>query len=326
MSGEGEDGKDGATAGGDTDATTEEYTALDRVAVLNPQSGDADHREQVRTLADEYGYTVLESSAENEPFEFARLAGAAGTDCVLAAGGDGTVNEVARGLDAAGALEDVTFGVVPAGTGNNFAQNVGVEDVRHAFEVAERGERRRIDVATADGRLFLNSCIAGLTADASAATSSEMKARLGVLAYVINGLRTAAEFDGLPLAVEATGPEGKETWTGEAVAVLVGNARRFPAEGRSQANVEDGLLEVTIVERMPPANLLEEAAVQRLFGEETENVTHLRASELDVAVQRDEPVSFSFDGEMGAYRSLAIRTRPRVLEVCVGEVYDPNPE
>lgn len=315
-------GGDAATDG----ATADDYTALDRVVVLNPASGDTDHREQVRTLADEYGYTVLETRAAGEPFEFARLVGAAGVERVLAAGGDGTLNEVARGLDAADALDEVTFGVVPAGTGNNFAQNVGVENVSHAFDVAETGERRRIDVATADGRLFLNSCVAGLTADASASTSSEMKARIGVLAYVISGLRAAADFDALPLAVEATGPEGDRTWSGEAVSVLVGNARRFPAEGRTQANVEDGLLEATIVEQMPPTSLLEEAAVQRLFGDETENVTHLRASQLDVAVQREEPVSFSFDGEIDEYRSLSMRTRPRVLELCVGEKYEPDPD
>jgi len=311
------DGDDAATGGSGT---------LDRMLVLNPKSGDADHREGVRTLADEYGYTVVETQAAGEGLAFGRLAGAAGVDRVVAAGGDGTLNEVVRGLDAVDALDGTTFGVVPAGTGNNFAQNVGVEDVRHAFEVAENGERRRIDLATGDDHLFLNSCIAGVTADASASASSEMKARFGVLAYVISGLRTAREFDGLPLAVEATGPESERTWDGEAVAVLIGNARRFPEAGRTQADVEDGLLDVTIVERMPPAELLEEAAVNRLFGDETENVTRLLASELDVTVRRDGAVSFSFDGEIRDYESLSVRTRPRALEVCVGDAYEPDPD
>jgi len=313
-------------SGDGDDAATAEIETLDRVLVLNPQSGDADHRDRVRDLADSYGYTVVETQAEGEALAFGRLAGAAGADLVLAAGGDGTLNEVVRGLDAAGALDGATFGVVPAGTGNNFAKNVGVEDVRHAFEVAENGERRRIDLATGDDHLFLNSCIAGVTADASASASAEMKARLGVLAYVISGLRTAREFDGLPLAVEATGPESGRTWDGEAVAVLVGNARRFPDEGRTQADVEDGLLDVTIVERVPAAELLEEAAVKRLFGDETEAVTRLLASELDVTVERDSPVSFSFDGEIRDYESLALRTRPKALELCVGDAYDPDPD
>lgn len=307
-------------------AADEAVRGVDRVLVLNPSSGDGTHREQVRELADRHGFTVLETQAGGEALRFARLAAEAGADLVAAAGGDGTLNNVARGLDAADALGDVTFGVVPCGTGNNFAGNAGVEGIDHAFEVIEDGDRRRIDVATADGRLFLNSAIAGLTAQASASTSSALKDRLGVLAYVVSGLRTAREFDALPLAVEATGRTDEESWSGEALMTLIGNARRFPADGRSQANCEDGLLEVSIIERMPTGELLEEAAVHRLFGDETEHVTHLRASELHVAVLRDAPVEFSFDGEMGSYESLAMRTRERALELCVGDAYEPNPD
>lgn len=310
----------------DDAAISDTVTAHDRVLVLNPESGDGSHRERVRELAADAGYTVLETQQRGEGIAFARLAADAGADLVAAAGGDGTINEVARGIDAAGAFDEVTFGVVPAGTGNNLAENVGVGSVEEAFEALERGERRRIDVATADERLFLNSCIAGVTADASASTSPEMKERFGVLAYVICGLRAVTEFEGLPLAVEATGPEGEKTWSGEAVTVLVGNVRRFPAEGRSQANCEDGLLEVAIVERMPPANLLQEAAVHRLFGDETEHVTRLLASELAVDVQEDEPVEFSFDGEMASYESLTMDVRERAVELCVGDAYEPSPD
>jgi YegS/Rv2252/BmrU family lipid kinase len=308
----------------------------DRILVLNPVSGNGDHREEVRRLADEAGFTVLETQAGGEGVTFARLAAEAGADLVAAAGGDGTINEVARGLNAADAFEDVTFGVVPTGTGNNFAGNLGIESVDHAFEVLANGERRRLDVATAtesdagsDGEnaeLFSNSCIAGITAEASASTSPELKDRLGVLAYVVTGLRTVREFDALPLAVEAACPGTEKTWTGDAVMVLVGNARRFPAEGRSQANCEDGLLEVTIIERMPPADLLQEAAVHRLFGDETEHVTTLLASELQVNVRRDDPVGFSFDGETAEYDSLTMQTRESAVEIPVGESYDPDPE
>ncbi|WP_135853874.1 diacylglycerol/lipid kinase family protein [Halorussus salinus] len=315
----------------------------DRILVLNPVSGNGDHREEVRRLADRAGFTVLETHASGEAVAFGRLAAAAGAEFVVAAGGDGTVNEVARGLDAADALGEVTFGVVPTGTGNNFAGNLGIESVEHAFELLADGERRRIDVATATegetgpenetepedeeaAELFLNSCIAGLTAEASASTSPELKDRLGVLAYVVTGLRTVREFDALPLAVEADCPGTEKTWTGDAVMVLVGNARRFPTEGRSQANCEDGLLEVTIIERMPPADLLQEAAVHRLFGDETEHVTTLLASELRVDVRRDDPVGFSFDGETAEYDSLTMETRERAVEIPVGEGYEPDPE
>jgi YegS/Rv2252/BmrU family lipid kinase len=310
-----------------TDSTSDEASSeIDRVLVLNPISGDESHREQVRELADRHGFTVLETQDGGEAVRFARLAAEASADFVAAAGGDGTLNEVVRGLDAADALDEMTFGVVPCGTGNNFAGNVGVESIEHAFEVMARGERRRIDVGVADGRLFLNSAIAGLTADASASTTPRLKERLGVLAYVVTALRTAADFEALPLAIEATAPDAEETWSGEALMTLVGNARRFPEEGRTQANCEDGLLEATVIERMPTTDLLEEAAIHRLFGEETEHVTRLRASELRVEVLENESAAFSFDGEMGAYESVTMRTRERTLELCVGPSYEPNPD
>ncbi|MFC4550892.1 MULTISPECIES: diacylglycerol/lipid kinase family protein [Halorussus] len=314
---------DGVGSTGDLASTDDVH--YDRVVVLNPVSGNGGHRDRVRNLADEFGYTVLETRSPGEAVEFGRLLGQAGIDLVAAAGGDGTLNEVARGLDAADALGEATFGVVPTGTGNNLAGNVGVRDIEHAFEVLESGERRRIDVGTGDSRLFLNSCVAGLTADASASTTPEMKERLGVLAYVVCGLRAVTEFDALPLCVEASGPDGDRMWSGEAVTVLVGNVRRFPAMGRSQANCEDGLLDVTIVEQMPSGSLLEEAAVQRLFGDETEHVTHLTASELGVTVQRDDPVGFSFDGEINDYNALSMRTREKAMTLCVGEDYEPTP-
>lgn len=313
-------------SGEGTGTADEAVPQIDRILVLNPSSGDGSHRDPVRELAEEYGFTVLETQAGGEAMQFAQFAGEAGADLVAAAGGDGTLNNVARGLDAADSFGDVTFGIVPCGTGNNFAQNVGVESIEHAFEVIEHGERRRIDVATADGRLFLNSAIAGVTADASASTSSGLKERLGVLAYVVSGLRTAAEFDALPLAVEATGRTAAESWSGEALMTLIGNARRFPANGRSQANCEDGLLEVSIIEQMPTAELLEEAAVHRLFGDETEHVTHLRASELHIEVLQDSPVEFSFDGEIGSFESLTMQTREQAIELCVGDAYEPNPD
>ena len=299
----------------------------DRVLVLNPISGSGDHGPRIRELAAEYGFAVRETEEGGDAVEFAREAGESGAVMVAACGGDGTINEVLHGLDEADALEEVTFGVVPAGTGNNFADNIGIEGIEHAFEVLDSGETRRIDVGTAEERLFVNSCIGGLTADASAGTTSEMKNRFGVHAYVLSGLRTATEFDGIHLDV-AGGPEhgGDVLWSGEALFVLVGNGRRYPAEGRTQANMEDGLLDVTIIEQMPAVDLLGKGAVSRLFGGESEHVTRLKSTELGITSRDGDPVSFSLDGEMVSREVLELGVRPRSLSLRVGEAYEPIPE
>lgn len=300
----------------------------DRVLILNPVSGSGDHGRHVRDLAVDHGFSIRETSQAGDGVDLAAAAVRDGATFVAACGGDGTVNEVVRGIVRADGLGDVTLGVVPGGTGNNFAGNLGVESIDHAFEVIESGARRRIDlgmVSAADGpidRPFVNSCIGGITAEASAATTPDSKNRLGILAYVVTTFKTLAEYDGMRLHVETT---GETAWKGDAIFVLVGNGRRFPAEGRTQANMEDGQFAVTIVEDKPTVNLAGEAARKRLFGGETPNITTLLAPSLELDVL-DEEIQFSFDGEMVAADHLTVETHARVLDVCVGDAYDPDPE
>ena len=300
----------------------------DRVLVLNPVSGDGEHGPRVRELAEEYGFAVRETERSGDAIDLAREAAAAGAGLVVACGGDGTVNEAVRGIWNADALDRTTFGIVPGGTGNNFAENVGIEGVDHAFEVIAEGDVRRIDLGTAavDGGEpvpFLNSCIGGLTAHASASTDHEQKDRLGVLAYVVNTLREVAAFEGLDLHVEPT--RYHDAWDGDAVMLLAGNGRRFPESGRTQADMEDGLLDVTIVEEHPTIDLAGEAVVQRLFGSETPNISRMRTPAVDVTVQEEDRVAFSLDGEMVSASRLHLAVRESVLELPVGPAYEPTP-
>jgi len=303
--------------------------AGDRVVVLNPVAGTGDHAPQVRILADEYGFEVLETTEEEGAAPLAERA-AGDASLVAACGGDGTVNEVVEGLVRADALEETTLGVVPAGTGNNFAGNVGVETIAHAFDVMVDGERRRIDLGTARAdeggttKPFVNSCICGITAEASASTDHDQKNRLGTLAYVFNTLREAQAFDPIPLRVE-TSDEIETTWRGEAIAVLVGNGRRFPVEGETQANVEDGLLDVAILEDMPTVDLIGEEALRRLLDTDADHLTRVQTSGLQLSVRDDESVSFSLDGEMLSATSLELGVRRQRLWLRVGEGYDPDP-
>jgi YegS/Rv2252/BmrU family lipid kinase len=294
------------------------------VVVLNPVSGDGDH-EELRRRARLAGYDLVETEREGDATRLAVAAAEAGVDRVVAAGGDGTLNGVAQGLSDADAVDEVTFGVLPAGTGNNFAANVGVPDLPTAFEALESGRVRPLDLGTDGERVFLNSCIGGLTAEASGETTPEMKDRYGIFAYVMTTLRTAVAFDSLPLSVSAYDAAGGETtWSGEAMFLLVGNARDFPLEGSTAANAEDGLLDATIIERQPAAELLEEAALVRLFGEDVEAVTRLQAATLDVEARDGASVEFSFDGEIESRSRLTLGVEQGALRTHVGPDYDPG--
>jgi len=273
-----------------------------------------------------YGVRPPGDGERGEAVEFSREAAAAGASTVVAAGGDGTINEVLRGIDAADAFDDVTFGVIPVGTGNNFASNIDVTGIDDAFDVIENGERRRIDLGRTDDHLFVNSCVAGLTAESSGDTSDEMKERLGVLAYVVATLRSVAEFESLPISVDIY-ENGREAtvWEGNAMTVLVGNARRFVPGEDSQANVEDGRFDVTVVEDVSALDLMGDAVAGRLFGRASEYVTRFHAPALDITLQTPEATQFSLDGEM--VEGSRCRCTPTPGEWrWPWEGYDPDPD
>jgi diacylglycerol kinase family enzyme len=189
---------------------------------------------------------------------------------------------------------------------------------------------------------FVLSAIAGLPADASAAATHERKNSLGPVAFVLAGIEEALEFDGLRAEIDAVregdegveGDEGrdggegdevdKREWSGEAEAILVGNGRKFAEEG-GQADAEDGLLEVTIIEQLSATGAVAEYLEQRVLHRETPHVTELHARRLDFESLDGEPVTFSLDGEIREFERVTLDTRPGALRVRVGDEYQPNP-
>lgn len=304
-----------------------ETSADETVLILNPQSGGADHAAMVRDRATLRGYRVEETQREHHAIQLAQQAAQSGVSEIVAVGGDGTLNEVVNGIHAADALEEVTVGVVPAGTGNDFATNIGITGIDQAFDVLDSGERRTLDLGITDDGPFLNSCIAGITAEASHETSPELKSRVGVLAYLITTLRLATEFSGIELTASlAEERESKTVWDGTASVVLVGNGRRFSMSGTEQANLEDGLLDVTIIEDATSVDLATDRFEERLFNNEGENLERILASSIELHVDSGETIAFSLDGEIVELGSIEISTLHGALEMYVGEGYRPTPE
>ena len=297
------------------------------VIIYNPGSGSGDHDERVRRRAGVLGYTLEETETAGDAVTLTAEAAKAGCSTVVAGGGDGTVNEVVRGIDQAGAFDDVELGILPLGTGNNFAEQIGIPDLDTAFAVLEDGDRRQIDLGCADERLFVNSCVAGLTAESSSETPSEMKRQLGVLAYVLTTLRTVSDFESLRLTVDIEDAGQEMTaWAGEALCVLVGNGRRYPTSGSSQANMEDGLLDVVVIEDVSALDLMSDTVVERLLGRDSASIKRFNAPSLAITINNPDATRFSLDGEIIRERELSLTVRPQTLTVAVGETYNPDPD
>lgn len=293
------------------------------IVIRNPRSGDGQRTQRAATLARERGYEVLDSPGGDQTVELAAEA-AERTDTVVACGGDGTLNKTVQGVLEAGRLDDVSLAVLPAGTGNDFADNIGIRGIEHAFEVIETGEERRLDLGMVNGQPFLNSCVGGLTAQSSGQTPRGLKRRLGVLAYVLTTMSTFRTYNPPELEV-SVGPDTAPVWSGTALMLLIGNGRRFPGERMQQAHMEDGLLNVVIIKDAPSLDYLSQGAADKLLRRNASHLTRLSSSHLTVRVAGD-PVGISLDGEMIETTKLVADCRPGALRFVVGPTYNPSPK
>ncbi len=168
-----------------------------------------------------------------------------GTDCLIACGGDGTLNEVVNGLDG----REVPLGVVPLGTANDFARQTGIpEDADHAMDLILRHKPMCIDTASMNGRRFLNVSTGGVGAEATAETPAEAKASLGALAYAITAVRKWAENETRHATFSSAG-FGLDV---DFLAFAVGSARVTGGGNMMtpDASVTDGLLDLCVIEKM----------------------------------------------------------------------------
>ena len=254
---------------------------------------------------------VLPTFEAGDAAVLAASAARRGVDVVAAAGGDGTVNEVVNGLDG----YDVPLGIIPLGTANDFARQVGIPaDADHAMDVILQRKPRRLDTASLNGRRFLNVSTGGVGAEATAETPAEVKESLGALAYAISGMRKLADFR----AQHARFVGDEFEYDGEFLMFAVGITRSTGGGTliTPMASATDGLLDLCIVERMSRGEFAR--TVLRVkrgehIGHEGVHYVQLKS----VRIEADEPMAVNVDGEMSNGQRLAYRARARDLWVHV---------
>lgn len=225
-----------------------------------------------------------------------------GADLVVAAGGDGTINEVVNGLqewveDRGAGKPLPRLGIVPLGTGNDLAGGLGIEggDPEAALLAAAAGVPFEVDVARVNGRYFLNVSTGGIGAEATDETSAELKRVLGPVAYLVTGVR---KFVQLRASDARFTSEGRTLFDGRFLLFAVGNAWRTGGGNwvTSEADPSDRLLDLCIVEEMGHVEVVRIARAVR----EGTHVNHPRVTYLkvpSVEVESGEEITVNADGE-----------------------------
>ena len=258
------------------------------------------------------------------PGDARRLAAAAvqeGFDTIIAAGGDGTLNEALNGIgDVQDGFTRARLGVLPLGTVNVFARELKIPlQPDAAWQILRRGKEMTVDLPrveyTHEGKqrfmYFAQLAGAGLDARAIQLVSWPLKQKIGPLAYVVAGLKAMLENHPV-LAIS----DGVSQFTGQLV--LAGNGRLYGGNFHvfPQAALTDGLIEVCVFPRVSWLVLIRSGITLLLSGKLPENVvTRLRAKSFELSGA--STVWTEVDGELAGPLPARFSVLPATLRVLV---------
>ena len=291
--------------------------------ILNPVAGTdegpalvARINELLREQFGDLDITITTGPGDAERAGF--RAGSDGETQLFVAGGDGTLNEVMNGVFASGRLGDVVFGLLPLGTGNDFAAVLGIPpDVDAAVRAFDDRHVIPVDVGRLDDRVFVNVSAGGFVAEVSEAVTPELKTVAGRLAYLIGGAQALLSYEPVRARIEPIGdshllypsdaldavrqaaPAGIAAHEVDLQLFAVCNSRLIGG-GRliaPEAVIDDGWLDVCVIEAMPTlefVGLLREVA----RGEHLDDrrVSYFRTR--DLHLQFDRVIKVNTDGQV----------------------------
>jgi diacylglycerol kinase (ATP) len=258
-------------------------------------------------------FALYATNTGQEAVDLAKKFADDGEPVVIAAGGDGTLNAVISGL----AGSRTALGVMPAGTMNVFARELGIpsNSLPKAFEVIEKGLIREVDLFSANGAPFVQMAGVGFDAKVIEETTWESKKMLGPLAYLLAAVKVLGE---KPPRVDVVSVEGRKE-TG--VAVLCGNGSLYGGQFRlfRKANNTDSMLDVIVFKESGYRFVLDSlSGIARGGIDLTASTVYFQSAGITVKSDREVPVEI--DGEwLGRFQEVEFKETSSRLRVLAPE-------
>ena len=229
---------------------------------------------------------------------------------VIAAGGDGTLNEVLHGLMDLSEVTRPILGIVPLGTANDFATGCGIPgDPAKALALCMKGEAVPIDVGKANDHWFINAASSGFGAEITATTSPELKRLFGPAAYTVMGAILAINLHHYRGRLILPGRE----ITGSGPVAIVGNGRQAGGgiQVAPRACIDDGLLDVLVVRQISPTALLAAARELQQLPSDGEYISYWQTPWLEV--HPEEAIPVNLDGEPLSFSTVRYEAVPKAI-------------
>lgn len=285
------------------------------IFIVNPISG-TQSKELVLSLLDEkidkekYTWKVVYTERAGHAIEIAAQAAQDEVDVVVAVGGDGTINEIARSL----VHTQTALGIIPCGSGNGLARHLEIPmDPKKALEILNTGLTDVIDYGKIDGTSFFCTC--GVGFDAFVSLKFANAGKRGLLTYLEQTLQESLKYQ--PETYELETEDGTTKY--KAFLIACGNASQYGNNAyiAPQATLTDGLLDVTILE---PFTVLDVPSLAfQLFNktiDQNSRIKTLRCKQL--CIHRTKPGVVHFDGDpMQAGKHIDIALIKKGLRVVV---------
>ena len=277
-----------------------------KLFIVNPIAGTFSKKILVSIL-ERNGYRIVYTSYPGEAEILARETDA---DTVIAVGGDGTVNEVARGLMGTGK----TLGIIPCGSGDGLALHLGLNhNLYRTLRIIERGKTKPLDAALINGRLFFSVCGVGL--DAKVSEKYAKSGKRGLASYLEQAFIVWKDYEPERYTLEIDG----HIWSKEAVLITVGNSDQWGnrAKVTPLADSGDGELDITIVDRFGSIEIPKLAFRLMTGTVDSDYRVHCYRGK-HIAIHRESEGPAHVDGEwFDAGKEIDIKVIPHALNVII---------
>ncbi|WP_124976431.1 diacylglycerol kinase [Ligilactobacillus salitolerans] len=289
--------------------------------IYNPTSGREAMKHDLISILDimeNAGYetsafatTAEEKSAQNE----AERAAKAGFELIIAAGGDGTINEVVNGI--APLKKRPKLGIIPAGTTNDYARALKIprEDPVAAAKVIAKGETVKMDIGQANQKYFVNIAAGGLLSELTYSVPSVIKSQFGYLAYLAKGAELLPRIKPVHMHIEYDGGifEGQASMFFVALTNSVGGFEQIVPD----ASLDDGKFTLIIVKTSNLVEILH--LIQKVFngGKHVDDprILYVKTSKITAKTLEDK-MMINIDGEYGGDAPMTFVDHKQHIEIC----------
>src|ERR1700757_673472 len=280
--------------------------------VVNPNSGPKKKENIVdvieKTMSGKTPFDIFVWKDKNNFEEIRQQITSGKYTTVVAVGGDGTVNEVAKNV----ANTNIVLGIIPRGSGNGLARTLGIpQKAVEAIKRVETGKVKTIDHGFINGRFF--SCAAGIGFDAHICELLAGSKTRGLMSYVTISLKQFLSYR----AKEYTIQTNNETFKTKAFLIAFANAGQYGNDFyiAPQAKMDDGLIDIVILK---PFNVFSacDIFVKVLSKKAHKAKSIVTFSAKEFKIKNENSTAIHFDGEPGAVETeIEVRINPQSLKV-----------